>query len=66
MHITNFNDRFDGKLHYNTGEEFKLIKIIIMCLPCDRDIIHNNKINDFSGNNLQKKIINTFSNFKLI
>ena len=22
MHITNFNERFDGRLHYNTGRRF--------------------------------------------
>ena len=69
MHITNFNDRFDGRLHYNTGRRINngLIRNGHNVLSLsDRDIIHNNKrLNDFSGNNsLQSKILNTFNNFK--
>ncbi len=69
MHITNFNDRFDGRLHYNTGRRINngLIRNghNVLALS-DRDIIHNNKkFNDLSGNSsLQTKIINSFNNFK--
>ena len=69
MHITNFNDRFDGRLHYNTGRRINngLIRNGHNVLSLsDRDIIHNNKkFNDLSGNSsLQTKIINSFNNFK--
>ena len=69
MHITNFNDRFDGRLHYNTGRRINngLIRNghNVLALS-DRDIIHTNKkFNDLSGNSsLQTKIINSFNNFK--
>ena len=69
MHITNFNDRFDGRLHYNTGRRLNngFIRNGHNVLTIsDRDIIHNYKsIKDFSGiNSLQQKIIDTFNNFK--
>ncbi len=69
MHITNFNDRFDGRLHYNTGRRLNngLIRNGHNVLSLsDRDIIHNNKsIKDLSGKKtLQNKIIETFRNFK--
>ncbi len=69
MHITNFNDRFDGRLHYNTGRRINNGFIRnghnVLSLS-DRDILHNNKkFSDLSGNNsLQTKIINSFNNFK--
>ena len=68
MHITNFNERFDGRLHYNTGRRINngFIRNGHNVLSIsDRDIIHNNKkINDLTGNNsLKLKIINAFSNF---
>ncbi len=69
MHITNFNDRFDGRLHYNTGRRINngLIRNGHNILTVsDRDILHNQKsLKDFSGNySLQNKIINTCDNFK--
>ena len=69
MHITNFNDRFDGRLHYNTGRRLNngFIRNNHNVLTIsDRDIIHNNKnIGDISGTKkLQTKIIDTFENFK--
>ncbi len=69
MHITNFNNRFDGRLHYNTGRRLNngFIRNGHNVLSVsDRDIIHNNKsLKDFSGKNiLQKKIIDTYKNFK--
>ena len=69
MHITNFNDRFNGRLHYNTGRRINngLIRSNHNVLSIsDRDIIHNSKkIGDFKGNiTLQSKIIETYNNFK--
>ena len=46
MHITNFNERFDGRLHYNTGRRLNngFIRNGHNVLSIsDRDIIHNNK-----------------------
>ena len=69
MHITNFNERFDGRLHYNTGRRINNGFIRnghnVLAIS-DRDILHNNKnIKDFSGNkSLQNKIIEAFNNFK--
>ena len=69
MHITNLNNRFDGRLHYNTGRRLNNGFIRnghnVLTLS-DRDVIHNNKrLNDISGiKSLQSKIIDTFNNFK--
>ena len=69
MHITNFNERFNGRLHYNTGRRinngFIRNQHNVLSLS-DRDIIHNNKnIRDIIGNKtLQNKILETFKNFK--
>ena len=69
MHITNFNERFDGRLHYNTGRRLNngFIRNGHNVLSIsDRDIIHNNKgFKDLSGKKtLEGKIIETFNNFK--
>jgi glycosyltransferase involved in cell wall biosynthesis len=69
MHITNFNERFDGRLHYNTGRRLNngFIRNGHNVLSIsDRDILHNNKsLKDFKGqNSLDKKIIDSFNNFK--
>ena len=69
MHITNFNERFNGRLHYNTGRRINngFIRLGHNVLSIsDRDIIHNNKsLTDLKGlNNLQKKILDTYDNFK--
>ena len=69
MHITNFNERFDGRLHYNTGRRINngFIRLGHNVLTIsDRDTIHYNKsLKDLSGtNNLQKKIIDSYNNFK--
>ena len=69
MHITNFNERFDGRLHYNTGRRINngfIRNGHNVFSISDRDILHNNKsIKDLSGkNSLQKKIVEAFSNFK--
>ncbi|MFL2852243.1 MAG: glycosyltransferase [Candidatus Pelagibacter sp.] len=69
MHITNLNNRFDGRLHYNTGRRLNNGFIRndhnVLTLS-DRDVIHNNKgLKDLSGTkSLQNKIIDTFNNFK--
>ena len=69
LHITNFNDRFDGRLHYNTGK--RINNGFIRCghnvlAISDRDIISQGKsIYDISGTKkLQNKIIHTFNNFR--
>jgi len=69
MHITNFNDRFDGRLHYNTGRRlnngFIRNNHNVLAIS-DRDVVHNRtKLKDLYGNkSLQKKVISTFDNFK--
>ncbi len=69
MHITNLNERFNGRLHYNTGRRLNngFIRNNHNVLSIsDRDIIHNNKkLNDLNGSKLlQKKILETYENFK--
>ncbi len=69
MHITNLNERFNGRLHYNTGRRINNGFIRnghnVLTLS-DRDTIHyQKKISDFRGQStLKKKIIETFNNFK--
>ena len=69
LHITNFNNRFDGRLHYNTSKRLNngFIRLGHNVLSIsDRDIISNNKtIADLKGvHSLQKIVINNFNNFK--
>ncbi len=68
LHITNFNERFDGRLHYNTGKRINngLIRLGHNVLTIsDRDIVSNYKnLKDPKGiNTLNNKIINSFNNF---
>ena len=69
LHITNFNQRFNGRLHYNTGRRlnngFTRLGHNVLTLS-DRDIINKSKnITDYSGKKaLQKSIIDSFRNFK--
>ena len=69
LHITNLNERFNGRLHYNTGKRIQngLIRLghNVLALS-DRDIINKNKtINDLSGKkSLQNSIIETYKNFR--
>ena len=53
MHITNFNERFNGRLHYNTGRRINngFIRLGHNVLSVsDRDILHNNKtLTDIKG-----------------
>jgi hypothetical protein len=69
MHITNFNYRFDGRLHYNTGRRLNngFVRLGHNVLTVsDRDIIHNNKkIGDLAGTKkLQNSIKRNYENFK--
>ena len=68
LHITNFNERFNGRLHYNTSKRINngLIKLghNIYQLS-DRDIISSNRsiFNPSSKKLLNDKIIEIFHNF---
>ena len=69
IHVTNFNERFNGRLHYNTGRRLNngFIRLGHNVLTIsDRDIIHKSKnITDFNGKKtLQNTLIESFSNFK--
>ncbi|MDC0167094.1 glycosyltransferase [Candidatus Pelagibacter sp.] len=68
LHITNFNERFDGRLHYNTGKRINngLIRLGHNVLTIsDRDIISSNRslLDPKSYKILNDKIINNFNNF---
>ena len=69
LHITNLNERYDGRLHYNTGRRINngLIKLGHNVLSLsDRDIINRSKkLTDIYGTiTLNKKIIDIFKIFK--
>ena len=69
IHITNFNNRFEGRLHYNTSKRLNngLIRNGHNVLTIsDRDIIsHNKSLNDVKGSKfLQETTINNIKNFK--
>ena len=69
IHITNFNERFDGRLHYNTSKRLNngLIRLGHNVLTIsDRDIISTNRsiFDPKSIKILNKKIINNYNNFK--
>ena len=69
LHITNFNERFDGRLHYNTGRRLNNGFIRsghnVLALS-DRDILKQNKaITDLRGKKyLNEKLIRCYENFK--
>ncbi len=68
LHITNFNERFDGRLHYNTGKRINngLIRLGHNVLNIsDRDILSNYKsITDPKGiKTLNNKVLSSFDNF---
>ena len=68
MHITNFNERFDGRLHYNTGKRFNngFVRLGHNVLNIsDRDIISSNRslFDPKSSKVLRDKIINNYNNF---
>jgi len=69
LHITNFNERFNGRLHYNTGRRLNngFIRLGHNVLSVsDRDIINKNKtITDLNGKKkLQQTILEAYDNFK--
>jgi glycosyltransferase involved in cell wall biosynthesis len=69
IHITNFNRKFNGRLHYNTSKRLNngFVRLGHNVLEIsDRDVIHENrKILDISGKvSLQNSIIENFNNFK--
>ena len=69
IHATNFNRRFKGRLHYNTGRRlnngFVRLGHNVLTIS-DRDLIHENKnILDIQGKKqLQKNLIESSINFK--
>jgi hypothetical protein len=69
LHVTNFNERHNGRLFYNTGRRINngLLKLghTVQTLS-DRDTIsRERKISDLTGSkSLNKKIIEIISNFK--
>ena len=69
LHITNFNERYNGRLHYNTGRRlnngFVRNNHTVFTLS-DRDIIHNSKkITDITGTiAFNSKIIKINDTFK--
>ncbi len=69
LHITNFNERYDGRLHYNTGRRINngFIKLghNVLALS-DRDFVNRSKtIADIYGTiSLNKKIISIFKTFR--
>ena len=69
LHITNFNERFNGRLHYNTSKRLNngFIRNGHNVLSVsDRDIIYYNKsISDFTGiKKFNEKVFETCLNFK--
>ena len=69
LHITNFNNRFEGRLHYNTSKRLNngFIRLGHNVLTIsDRDLISNNKsLKDIKGTKfLQETTINNVKNFK--
>jgi glycosyltransferase involved in cell wall biosynthesis len=69
LHITNFNERFDGRLHYNTSKRLNngfIRNGHNVLTVSDRDILsYNKRIFDPKGIKIfNNKVINTFLNFK--
>ncbi len=68
LHVTNFNERHNGRLFYNTGRRINngLIRLNHSVLELsDRDIVsYSRKLNDISGSkNLNKKFIEIIANY---
>ena len=69
LHITNFNNRFDGRLHYNTSKRlnngFVRLGHNVLTIS-DRDLVNIGKsYKDLNGSKyLQKVTINSIKNFK--
>jgi len=69
LHVTNFNERHDGRLFFNTGRRINngFIRLNHSVLDySDRDIIkYYKKINDYSGvNSLNSKLIKVVENYR--
>ena len=69
LHITNFNERYNGRLHYNTGRRINngfIRNNHTVYTLSDRDIIHNSKgIIDIQGKKtLNKKMLEVVPIFK--
>ena len=69
LHITNFNERHNGRLHYNTGRRINngfIRNNHSVYAISDRDIIHNSKsFTDLQGvKTLNKKILDVVPIFK--
>ena len=69
LHVTNFNERFDGRLYFNTGRRINngFIRLGHSTLEfSDRDILKNYKsLKDFSGiKTLNQKLRRTCYNYK--
>ena len=69
LHVTNFNERHDGRLFFNTGRRLNngFIRLGHSVLEfSDRDIVkHYKSIKDYSGaKTLNQKLINTVYNYK--
>ena len=69
LHVTNFNERHDGRLFFNTGRRLNngFIRLGHSVLEfSDRDIVkHYKSIKDYSGSkSLNEKLINTVYNYK--
>jgi glycosyltransferase involved in cell wall biosynthesis len=68
IHITNFNERHNGRLFYNTGRRINngLIRLGHSVLEfSDRDIVSNHRtLNDFNGSKyLNKKLLSVIGNY---
>ena len=68
IHITNFNERHNGRLFYNTGKRINngLVRLGHSVLEfSDRDIVSNNrKLNDLSGAKyLNRKLLTVIGNY---
>ena len=69
MHVTNFNERHDGRLFFNTGRRINngFIRLGHSVLEfSDRDIVrHYKSFSDHTGSKaLNRKLINTVNNYK--
>ena len=69
LHVTNFNERHDGRLFFNTGRRINngLIRLGHSVLEfSDRDIVkHYKSFKDHTGSKaLNHKLINTVYNYK--
>ena len=69
LHVTNFNERHDGRLFFNTGRRLNngFIRLGHSVLEfSDRDIVkHYKSIKDYTGaKTLNQKLINTVYNYK--